>query len=192
MDEAARRARNSQRLEELDPVFAGRVATIIGKLEKEGYRPRIQDAWRSPESQLLAFSSGHSLLRFGFHNVTGPGGEKQSLAVDLLDDDFPLNSRGDYLLRLAAIALEHTCRTGILWGLPPALREAVRSAIDRREWNARLKLGWDPTHIEPTDVTLEDARNGARAVAVSKSPGKKKKRAARRRKAARRRAARGK
>lgn len=186
MDETARRARNSRRLTELDVVFAGRVAAIIRKLEKDGYRPRVQDAWRSPESQLQAFSTGHSMLRFGYHNVTGPGGEKQSLAVDLLDDDFPLNSRSDYLLRLAAIALQHTCQTGVLWGLPPALREAVRGAIDRREWNARLKLGWDPTHIEPTDVTLEDARNGARPRAPSKAPRKP------RRKATRRRAARGK
>jgi hypothetical protein len=185
MDETARRARNSQRLNELDLVFAGRVAAIIGKLETDGYRPRIQDAWRSPESQLQAFNTGHSKLRFGYHNVTGAGGEKQSLAVDLLDDDFPLNSRSDYLLRLAAIALEHTCQTGILWGLPPALREAVRSAIDRREWNARLKIGWDPTHIEPTDVTVDDARNGARPHAAVKAP---KKHTAPRRRTTRRRA----
>src|SRR5436190_8117578 len=142
MDETAGRARNSQRLSELDLVFAERVGAIIGKLETDGYRPRIQDGWRSPESQLSAFNTGHSRLRFGYHNVTGRGGEQQSLAVDLLDDDFPLNSRSDYLLRLAAAALEHTCQTGILWGLPPALREAVRSAVERREWNARLKIGW--------------------------------------------------
>jgi len=186
MDETARRTRNTQRLSELDRVFAGRVAAIIGALEADGYRPRIQDGWRSPESQLVAFNSGHSKLRFGYHNVTGPAGEKQSLAVDLLDDDFPLNSRSDYLLRLAAAALERTCQTGILWGLPQALREAVRSAIERREWNARLKIGWDPTHIEPTDVTVEEARSGARPSPPARRP----KRAALRRKPARRRAAR--
>ena len=188
MDETARTARNTQRLTELDRVFARRVATIIQELEADGFRPRIQDGWRSPESQLEAFSSGHSQLRFGFHNVTGPNGEKQSLAVDLLDDDFPLNSRSDYLLRLAASALENHCQTGVLWGLPPPLREAVRLAIERREWNARLKIGWDPTHIEPTDVSVEDARGGKRPRDAARAP----KRAAVRRARGRRRVARGK
>jgi len=192
MDELARRTRNTQRLAELDRVFAGRVAAIIQVLEGDGYRPRIQDGWRSPESQLQAFNTGHSKLRFGFHNVTGPRGEKQALAVDLLDDDFPLNSRSDYLLRLAAAALEHRCQTGVLWGLPPALRESVRAALERRDWNARLKIGWDPTHIEPTDVTVEDARNGARPRAATGALQRATRHAAPRRKRARRRVARGK
>jgi hypothetical protein len=183
MEEAARRSRNAQRIGELDEVFARRVTAIIRSLETAGYRPRIQDAWRSPESQLSAFNTGHSRLRFGFHNVTGPDGEPQSLAVDLLDDDFPLNSRSDYLLRLAAAALAHTCQTGILWGLPPALREGVRSALDQRDWNARVKLGWDPTHVEPTDVTVDEAREGARPRAPARRP---RERAALRRKTARR------
>jgi hypothetical protein len=162
MDEVARKVRNSQRLKELHPVFSLRIAAIIEELESDGYRPRIQDAWRSPVAQLAAFNSGNSKLKFGFHNVTGVNGEKESLAVDLLDDDFPLNSRLDYLLRLAGAALGHTCQTGVKWGLPPLLELAVDDALRARDWNAKVKIGWDPTHIEPTDVTVAAAKNGAR------------------------------
>jgi hypothetical protein len=162
MDEVARKARNTQRLTELFPAFARRVQAIIQALEADGYRPRIQDGWRSPQSQLEAFESGNSKLRFGFHNITSANGAPESLAVDLLDDDFPLNSRSDYLLRLAGVAAANRCQTGVAWGLPPALRLALLAAVERRDWNARLKIGWDPTHVEPQDVTVEQAQSGVR------------------------------
>jgi hypothetical protein len=162
VDEVARKTRNSQRLNELHQVFARRVSSIIAELEADGYRPRIQDAWRSPEAQLAAFKSGNSKLEFGFHNVTGVDGQKESLAVDLLDDDFPLNSRIGYLLRLAGAALKHECQTGVKWGLPLQMQQAIDDAISSRNWNASLKIGWDPTHIEPTDVTVSAAKDGKR------------------------------
>ena len=46
-------------------------AELREELEAEGWRPRIQDGWRSIAAQELAFNSGHSKLKFGFHNVTG-------------------------------------------------------------------------------------------------------------------------
>lgn len=162
MQDAARKARNAQRLAELYPAFAARVSAIIASLEADGYRPRIQDGWRSPQSQLEAFNNGNSKLEFGYHNITGADGNPESLAVDLLDDDFPLNSRPDYLLHLAAAAGKVMCQTGIRWGLPDALRAAIDAAIAARNWNARLKIGWDPTHVEPTDVTVAEARAGKR------------------------------
>jgi hypothetical protein len=89
MDETSRRQRNEQKLAELYPTFRARIAALIVDLEDRGIRPRIQDAWRSPEAQLAAFQSGHSKLKYGFHNVTGPDGGMESLAVDLLDDTQP-------------------------------------------------------------------------------------------------------
>jgi hypothetical protein len=162
MKEEARRARNVRALPELHPVFGRRVAEIIGALERFGYRPRIQDAWRSPEAQRDAFDSGNSRLKFGFHNVTGPNGEAESLAVDLLDDDFPLNPRKDYLLHLAAAAKDARCRTGLGWGLPPKLAAAVDAAVASGHWNADVKIGWDPTHVEPADLTVAQAAAGRR------------------------------
>jgi hypothetical protein len=162
MDENARNARNTQRLTELHPTFAQRVRSIIAALEAQGFRPRIQDGWRSPADQLKAFNNGNSKLKFGFHNCTGPGGIRESLAVDLLDDDSPLDSRREYLLRLAAAAATVRCQTGIAWGLPPVLKAAVFDAVAKGNFNANVKIGWDPTHVEPADVTVAQAQAGAR------------------------------
>jgi hypothetical protein len=160
--EDARRARNARALKELHPAFGRRVSQIIAALERLHYRPRIQDAWRSPQAQLEAFNAGNSRLEFGFHNVTGANGEAEALAVDLLDDDFPLNPRRDYLLRRAAAATDVSCRTGVAWGLPPNLAAAVEAAVASGQWNAKVKIGWDPTHVEPVDVTLAQAAAGRR------------------------------
>ena len=107
MNETDRQARNADRLAEVFPTFAVRVQAIIVDLEGQGLRPRIQDAWRSPADQLKAYLSGHSKLKYGFHNITGPNGEPQGLAVDLLDDDHPAHEGSEYLLRLAAAAGRH-------------------------------------------------------------------------------------
>lgn len=162
MNEVQRKGRNEERLTELFPTFRTRVSAVIAELEAQGLRPRIQDAWRSPQNQLIAFNSGHSELQFGFHNVTGPHGEKQALAVDLLDDDAPLAPSTRYLLMVARAARNHGLQTGILWGLPDKLRDAVDAAIDASDFNAPVKVGWDPTHIEPTGITVADAENGIR------------------------------
>ena len=162
MTEAARRARNQQRQTELFPTFALRMSAVIASLEADGLRPRIQDAWRSPEDQRKAFEAGHSKLLFGFHNVTGANGQPESLAVDLLDDNNPTTPGRSYLLRLAAAAEEHGLMTGIRWGLPTALRLAIDTAIAARDWSALVKVGWDPTHVEPAGITVAQARAGAR------------------------------
>src|SRR5262245_34252500 len=122
MNERQRKQRNTDRLAELFPTFRTRVAAVIADLESQGLRPRIQDAWRSPQDQLVAFNTGHSKLKFGFHNVTGSNGAKESLAVDLLDDDHAAHEGREYLLRLAAAAEKQEVVTGIRWGLPAKLR----------------------------------------------------------------------
>ena len=162
MTEAARLARNAQRQRELFPTFARRIAAVIASLEALGVRPRIQDAWRSPEDQRKAFEAGHSKLLFGFHNVTGSGGRPEGLAVDLLDDDHPLNPGRPYLLKLAAAAERQKLVTGIRWGLPKALRAAIDEAIAAERWDEAVKIGWDPCHVEPTGITVAEARAGLR------------------------------
>ena len=141
MDENARRTRNAQKLTELYPIFRVRVSAVIQSLEGQGIRPRIQEAWRSPQAQLDAFSSGHSKLKFGFHNICGAGGTPESLAVDLLDDDNPLNPATSYLLQVAA---------------------AIDAALTAKNWTAPVKVGWDPTHIEPMGLTVTEAKAGKR------------------------------
>ncbi|MFO1326567.1 MAG: hypothetical protein U1F56_04345 [Rubrivivax sp.] len=162
MREAARRQRNLERLQQLHPRFARRVQAVIDELESEGWRPRIQDAWRSPEAQRAAFDAGHSRLRFGFHNLCTADGHPEALAVDLLDDDSALNPGRAYLLRLAAAAEAAGLESGIRWGLPPALARAIDEAVASRDWSAPVKLGWDPMHLQPAGLTLAQARAGRR------------------------------
>lgn len=162
MNETTRRQRNAKKLGELYPAFRARIAALIVDLEGRGFRPRIQEAWRSPADQLSAFESGHSKLKYGFHNVTGAGGTMESLAVDLLDDSKPLNPSPAYLLQLAAAAGGRRLVTGVRWGLPPALAAAIDDAIKAKEWTRAMKIGWDPTHVQPAEVTVQEARAGKR------------------------------
>lgn len=162
MQEQARLARNKQRMSELYPWFAQQLKLVIRDLEEAGLRPRIQDAWRSPEDQLKAFNSGHSKLKFGFHNVTGPNGEKHALAVDLLDDNAPIKPSGAYVLQVTAAAERRGLTTGARWGLPAKLAKAVDTAIANQDWKAPVKVGWDPVHIEPANLRPDQAAAGIR------------------------------
>lgn len=162
MKEADRKARNAQRLTELFPTFRARLEKVITELEAKGLRPRIQDGWRSPADQLKAFNNGNSKLKFGFHNVTAASGSPESLAVDMIDDDNPLASAKPYLLQLAAAAEKAGLATEIRWGVPKALSGAIDAAISAQDWNANVKIGWDPTHVEPTGITVADAKSGKR------------------------------
>jgi hypothetical protein len=165
MTEDQRKERNTERLTELYPTFRRRIKAVIEDLEGQGIRPRIQDAWRSPEDQLKAFNSGRSKLKYGFHNVTAMDGTKEALAVDMLDDDHPSKEGKEYLLRLAAAAEKQGLVTGIRWGLPTKkLRAAIDTAIANKDWKAAVKIGWDPTHCEPTDLTPAQAKAGKRPV----------------------------
>jgi hypothetical protein len=162
MKEVDRKARNAQRLQTLFPTFAARLSRVIVRLEAQDIRPRIQDAWRSPEDQKKAFDTGHSKLLFGFHNVTGEGGRPEGLAVDLLDDDAPLDVRKPYVLKLAAAAQAESLVTGVRWGVPKKLIDAIDAAIAGQDWEAPVKIGWDPLHVEPTGITVAEARAGRR------------------------------
>jgi hypothetical protein len=162
MQEQQRLERNRLRLTECHEVFAEALKRLMVDMERLGFRPRIQEAWRSPEAQLEAFNRGTSELRFGFHNVTGPGGRKEALAVDLLDDDAPLQPPRRYLLTLAAVARDHGLETGLLWGLQRATRERLAKAIEARDFDAPGKIGWDPCHVQVTGMTSTQARQGRR------------------------------
>jgi hypothetical protein len=162
MQEAARKKRNEEKLIELYPSFRARIKRTIQALEAAGLRPRIQEAWRSPEAQRAAYESGHSKLLFGFHNVTGLAGNPEALAVDMLDDNAPLNPGKAYLLHLAAAAEKTGLMTGIRWGVPASLVSGIDAAIAAADWSAAVKVGWDPTHIQPVGMTAGEARSGTR------------------------------
>jgi hypothetical protein len=163
MKEADRLARNKQRLAECFPTFSKRVAKVIKDMEDLGFRPRIQDAHRTIADQLIAFNGGFSDVKFGFHNVTGANGKPESLAVDVLDDDSPLAPGRKYVITLASVAQKQGLHSGIFFRLKTAPeRKALQDAIDNLDFSLKIRIGFDPTHLEPTGVTIAAAKNGAR------------------------------
>ena len=166
LKEQDRIKRNRERLESCFPWFAERVARLIAALEADGERPRIQDAWRSPSAQLAAFHAGVSERRYGFHNVTGPHGEKQALAVDLLDDDHPTKENPPpwaYLCRLGYHARRVHLTTGLDFGLSTqAMKDALWAAVDAQDLTYSGKWGWDATHVQIVGLTPTQVSRGAR------------------------------
>jgi hypothetical protein len=162
MTETARKQRNKQRLTECFPKFAKRVEAVIKDLEGQGFRPRIQDAHRSIADQLKAFNNGFSKTKFGFHNIMGANGKSESLAVDLLDDNKPLSPPRKYIILLAEAAQAHGLHPGSFFGLEKPLRDGLKKAIQEHNFSANVKIGFDPTHIEATGLTISEAKAGKR------------------------------
>lgn len=171
MDETQRKARNTQRLQECYPAFGNRVSELIGELEDRGFRPRIQEAWRSPEQQLEYFRKGTSKVKFGYHNVTGPGGTKEALACDVLDDDNPLSPSTRYLLALAIASQGQGLSTGIRWGLGTSQAAKVDAAVRAGQLEAAVAVGWDPAHVEVSGISIRDAASGIRPDGVRRHGG---------------------
>jgi hypothetical protein len=166
MREPDRLARNAARLEEVNPVFRDKLVATIWDLEHEGHRPRIQIAWRSPADQMVAYSTGHSKLQWGFHNATTPDGRPDALAVDVVDDDFPLDPRRAFIVAVSHFARQHGLNTGIDWALPFNIKAAVNAAVAANvEWLG--KIGWDPLHIEWVGISVADAKRGVRPAPVN-------------------------
>jgi hypothetical protein len=162
MKEKARLARNKQRLTECFPTFAARVAAVIADMEAKNFRPRIQDAHRSIADQAQAVHDGFSQVLFGFHNVTGANGKPEALAVDMLDDDHPTNMSRKYLITLASVAQKNGLNSGIFFNLSANARTKLQKAINALDFNPSIKMGFDPTHLEPTGITIAQAKAGKR------------------------------
>lgn len=162
MNEAERHERNTQRLRECFPAYAVRLRRVLDRMEAQGFRPRIQDGWRSIEAQLEAFNTGHSGLRFGFHNVTGPDGSPEALACDVLDEESPTASRPRYLLALTLAARAEGLDTGLLWQLEPDDKARTKAALAAGDIDASVPIGFDPTHVEVTGLTVKEAKDGRR------------------------------
>jgi hypothetical protein len=134
-------------------------------MEGLGFRPRIQEAHRTIAAQLDAFRRGTTTVKFGFHNVTGAGERSEALAVDLIDDDDPLDSGRRYVITLANIAQKHGLHSGIFFFKkepPQGTRERLKAAVARLDLDPGIQIGFDPTHIEATGVTIAGAKDGAR------------------------------
>lgn len=171
MTDQARHERNILRLSECYAPFAVRVVRLIADLEREGFRPRIQQAFRTPKGQAAVLASGNSKVKWSFHMATTPEGKPDALAVDILDDDYPVPVKDQrlwpvsfrqYLLWLAALAAGYELETGLAWGLDAVERRALALAMSTDPLSYTKGIGWDPTHVEPRDLTLTAAKAGRR------------------------------
>ena len=174
MKEPARLARNQQRLTECFPPFADAVRRTIDVLEAQGFRPRIQDAFRTKEDQLKAVEKGTSDVKFGFHNVTGAGGRRESLECDVLDDDHPIKPGTRYLLALTLAARSQGMDTLIMKGFKKPQVAALEAVLATGDINRAAVVGNDPTHVQPTGITITQAKCGARPTIRAKGGAPKK------------------
>lgn len=162
MTETARVQRNEDRLAECHPVARGRFARIIEDLEADGFRPRIQDAYRTPHDQQVAVETGFSDVEWSYHNATATDGTPEALAIDLLDDDSPLKPGWLYMLRLYQHSIRRQCRTGIFFRLKGVDRTLLRAALETGIHDYHGRIGFDPCHVEVMDITLAQAKAGLR------------------------------
>ncbi len=170
MKEPARRARNIEMLRQCWPPFAAKIGQVIHAMEQVGMRPRINEggAWRDPVAQAAAYHSGHSDLLWGLHNATGVKGEKEALAVDLIDDDSPAVPRPLFVHRVNEIVGAFGLMTGILWSsrkgarLSDAEKAAIVAACKSGDWSGVERIGYDPLHIQPVGLSIADAKAGKR------------------------------
>lgn len=158
-----RKTLNAARLLKLNPAMRRKVAAIIADLEAHGYQPLIDaQVWRSPAQQAKLKAQGRSKVSYSFHNCTTRAGLPDSLAADITDARYGWESPKAFWLTLAAAAQAHGCTTGIYWGLSVDKRIKIRKAIARRDFNALVELGWDTAHVEPSGLTLDEAKAGKR------------------------------
>ena len=162
MNEAERKQRNYVKIHELHPSVRPRMEAVVQELESYGYRPRIQEAWRSPKDQLAAYRAGTSKVKFGFHNVTAADEAKEALAADIWDDDRPFNAKTHFMLHLLAAAEKNGLTTGIRWSLSENRIKLIEDAIAKEDWKRPVWVGWDPLHVEVTGITIQEAEAGKR------------------------------
>ena len=162
MNEADRKQRNYIKIHELHPSIQQRMEAVLRELESYGYRPRIQEAWRSPKDQLAAYNAGTSKIKYGFHNATASDGTKEALAADVWDDNYPFNAKTHFMLHLLAAAEKNGLTTGIRWSLSDNRIKLIEDAIAQEDWKRPVWVGWDPLHVEVTGLTVQEAEAGKR------------------------------
>jgi hypothetical protein len=139
-----------------------RIDAVLKEMEKAGYRPRLQTAWRSVADQLEAYKRGTTRVQFGFHNITAATGVKEALAADIWDDDRLEQVKVDFMLHLAAAAEAQGLTTGIRWDLADEDQKLIDLAVKHQVWDAKLRVGWDPLHVQPVGITIQEAKDGKR------------------------------
>lgn len=131
----------TQNLDGLKPAFREKVERILHDMEKHlGYRCYVASGKRTPEQQAKLVAQGRSKTLRSKH-LTGR-------AADIVPYSEKWNARQAYWMRLGYLAYREGLRWGGEFGLPAPMREALRKACEKKKWDADVKIGWDPAHVE--------------------------------------------
>lgn len=170
MTDQQRTEHNRMLIQQANASFRLALAQVLAQLQADGWRPRLQEVWRSEADELDVHAAGHSEVTFGFHNCTALDGQPDALAADVLDDDAPLQIRRAYVWALAKAAHRFGLETGITFGLPANIKAALMAALEAGEaWGG--KLGWDCDHVQVAGITIAQARAGVRPGTSNPEPG---------------------
>jgi len=167
MTDLDRTERNRRLIQLAHPVFRTALAQVLASMQAQGWRPRLQCVWRSPDEEAEAHAAGHSQVAWGFHNATTPDGHPDALAADVLDDDAPLQIRRAYVWALAKAAHRFGLETGITFGLPANMKQALRDALAAGDLAYGGPIGWDADHVQVAGISITEAKAGARPGAPS-------------------------
>jgi hypothetical protein len=141
-----------------------KIEAILTDLESHDWQPQIDAlVWRSPAEQLAKYRAGYSRLKWGLHNASNRDGSAASLAADIVDTRHLWQPPLVYWFHLARSARAHGLDTGILWGLTTKERAVVNHALQsRNDSPGRIRIGWDPAHVQPPNISITAARLGFR------------------------------
>lgn len=163
MDDKQRRQLNAQRLGRINVNLRPKVAAILTDMESHGLDPLIDGAvWRSAAEQAELKRKGFSKVSYSYHNCSTKAGGPDALAADIVSAAVGWNAPKSFWIMLGRCALAHGMDWGGFWGLPQSKRQALHTAIDKREFNSPVSLGWDVAHIEVHGISLLAARLGKR------------------------------
>lgn len=163
--ELRRRANNATRLLKIYKPMRPKVAAVLSDLEGKGWRPFIDvGVYRTPAEQMKKFRQGVSKVTWSFHNATNKDGTPGSLAADIVDTHWGWSNKCPtrYWLQIAASAKAHGLETGAYFGLSSPQKAAFYKAVDSKNWNAKVPLGWDASHNQPHNLNMKKARAGER------------------------------
>lgn len=154
MIEILRQKRNRDQLSLMHPEARARMTRLLLEIEWRGYRPRLQETYRTQAQQLEKWGAGLSRIRTAGPHTCTVDGKPASLATHVLDDTDPIAAGAVWWARLAIVARQNGLQTGLCFGLTDSVhRQKIEAAIQGGLVGVLAILvtherGFDPLHVE--------------------------------------------
>ena len=157
--------KNAERLLLIDPSIRQAVHEVLNGMSRDGHLPVIAaDVWRDPARQLELYNQGKSELKWGFHCACLPDGSPGSLAADIIDYERGWNVPLYWWAHIGYHAWQNNLGWGGYFGLTEEMRASLAQSIQKQNFEAVTKIGWDGAHCEVSGLSVSDARKGIRLV----------------------------